>query len=153
MSACVTAWLIPQDWDWYNSSLNNLRVHRHRGQFFFRWSIHLNFCKVATVDWWMCFWKALFLRSWQQTWELNDKYSSLHCREVWFKTNMAGLWPYHVLYIFNCVQRAVPYVLVTCRKLSKSVYRLLQLFFFGSSAVAKLQNITKNRSGQDTLPF
>lgn len=35
------------------------------------------------------------------------------------------LCPYHVLYICNCVQRAVPYGLVTCRKLSKSVYRLL----------------------------
>lgn len=41
------------------------------------------------------------------------------------------------------VRCALPYVLMTCRKLSKSDDRLLQLFLFGSSAVAKLRNITK----------
>lgn len=47
------------------------------------------------------------------------------------------------LSVSGLVQCALPYVLMTCRKLSKSDDRLLQLFLFGSSAVAKLRNITK----------
>lgn len=51
--------------------------------------------------------------------------------------------PCCILYVWDCVQCAVPYVLMTCRKLSKGIYRLLQFFLFGSSAVAELWNITE----------
>lgn len=87
----------------------------------------------------MCFLKAFFLRSWQQNLSAKcnkwEQYSSLHCREILSNTKKC-LSKYKT-------DKLLPYVLVTCGKLSKSVYRLLQLFLFGSSAVAKLQNIIK----------